>query len=41
MAETQEFNEDELVAPEWLNENFFEKILNETTNQTNVKVTFL
>lgn len=33
MVDSGEYNEDELVAPEWLNELFFEKILNETTEE--------
>ncbi|KAL5284437.1 hypothetical protein ACFFRR_006625 [Megaselia abdita] len=38
MENLEEYNEDELVAPEWLNEEFFEKILNETEREKNVKV---
>lgn len=40
MVETQEeqFNEDELCAPEWMNKHFFEKILHDTEKDETIKV---
>lgn len=34
------FNEDELFAPEWLNTDFFEPLLQKSFNDKSIKVIF-
>lgn len=34
----EEFNEDELCAPEWMNKEYFEKILRDTSKDDTMKV---
>lgn len=38
MVETELYNKDELHAPEWMNFEFFEKILRETEKDDSIKV---
>lgn len=38
MVDSVEYNEDELVAPEWLDEIFFEKVLIDSENKQDIKV---
>lgn len=40
MVETkvEQFNEDELCAPDWMNKSFFEKILRETHDDDSIEV---
>lgn len=37
----EQYNEDELCAPEWMNKEYFEKILRETNNDDSIEVTHL
>lgn len=38
MADNEEYNKDELIAPEWMNESFFEKILKNSGKDTFLQV---
>lgn len=37
-TEIEQFNEDELSAPDWMNNSFFEKVLREANDDGSIQV---